>query len=101
MAERVLSLVAETSAMGVGYLVVGVSGRFGSRVHLQQPLNDWAREHVDEEYHARQRDALLRMLYDVYRAGREDMRAEFRDLLEAKPTPKPYGVALPESGENG
>ncbi len=90
---RNLKLVPEQDAFGTGFLVSDISARFSQSVHLQQPMNERAAEHVNNEYHERQQEALSRMLYDVYEAGREDMKAEFHELLRAKPTPKPYGVA--------
>ena len=49
-----------------------------NRLHLLQPLNDWAAKHYDP---ARERQNLVLLLNEAYEAGRESLKRELAALI--------------------
>ncbi len=50
-------------------------------IHLQQPMNEWAAEKVDADWHKTQLGRLESLLEAAYQKGRLDAKWEIREAL--------------------
>ena len=70
------------SAFGVVHIFKGPNlPQYANSIHLLQPFNVWAAEHFGPKQADDDADRIVRFLHEAYLAGRESMKADFRQLL--------------------